>query len=54
MNKRIVLIAILLLGLMAAAATVMAREALLEGEQTTSHGGAGMTDVYKRQPTCSG
>ena len=43
MNKRIVLIAILLLGLMAAAATVMAREALLEGEQTTSHGGAGMT-----------
>ena len=43
MNKRIVLIAILLLGLMAAAATVMAREALLEGDQTASRGGAGMT-----------
>ena len=39
MNKRIGLIAILLLGLMAAAASVMARETLLEGERTTSRGG---------------
>ncbi|MBP8947316.1 MAG: hypothetical protein KBG73_00640, partial [Candidatus Promineofilum sp.] len=45
MNKRIVLIAILLLGLMAAAATVMAREALLEGERTTNRAGVTAEDM---------
>ena len=45
MTKRIVLIAILLLGLMSAAATVMAREALLEGERTTNRRGVSADEM---------
>ena len=54
MNKRIVLIAILLLGLMAAAATVMAREALLEGERTTNRAGVTADEMSALRALLSG